>query len=193
TIDFIETLLHESVHRTYYYPDYYSFNENLADFIARHGTILYLNKQLEDKEKIEQLAEKYHRELVAQEKFQVFLLEQKLDLVKFYTSLNQTVQSERDFLTKRQEYFTNLSQKYKIFMDGLELGTRYEFAFQSGKINNAVILSYTVYQAKQKEFEPLFHSCSQNTKAMLMQLKKCLHKSIQTEQELWHLVQLCSC
>ena len=98
---------------------------------------------------------------------------------------------ETIFLAEREIKFNQIASEYRKFMNGLEIGTNYEFSFQKGKINNAVILSYSIYEAKQEPLEKAYQNANQNLKLMLKNLKNCLSGSLQDEKDLWSKVENC--
>nr|BFD32493.1 aminopeptidase [Pigmentibacter ruber] len=191
--EFIEVLIHESVHRTLYIPDYYSFNENLADFIAKRATVHFLDLHPELKINSQEYFSQYKKNLLAQKKFQEYLGKVKKEITEFYeyAEKNSEFNDESIFLAEREIKFNQIASEYKKFMNGLEIGTNYEFSFQKGKINNAVILSYSIYEAKQEPLEKAYQNAKQDLKLMLNNLKNCLSGSLQDEKELWNKVENC--
>ncbi len=191
--EFIEVLIHESVHRTLYIPNYYSFNENLADFIAKKATVKFLDLHPELNINSKEYFSHYKQNLIAQKKFQEYLLKVKKDLTDFYSyaANNSEFNDESIFLAEREIKFNKIANEYKIFMNGLEVGTNYEHAFQKGKINNAVILSYAIYEAKQEPLERAFQNANGDFKTMLNNLEGCLSGALQDEKDLWNKVESC--
>ena len=190
---FIETLIHESVHRTLYIPNYYSFNENLADFIAKRATTQYLNLHPELKLDSNIYIEDYNKNMVAQKKFQEYLINVKKNLNLFYENAKQNSEFKSDqiFLSERDIKFNKIAIEYKSFMNGVEIGTSYENSFQKGRINNAVILSYSVYESKQEPLEIALKSAGGNLKKLLKNLEICLSVSPKNEDDLWKSVVNC--
>lgn len=190
---FIETLLHESLHRTLYIKNYYSFNENLADFIAKKATTIYLNNHPELGQDSNKYLNEYNNNLIAQKKFQEFLIKIKNDLNKFYTDIKIDSKFDDDqiFLRERENKFNQIALEYKKFMNGVEIGTNYENVFQFGKINNAVILSYSIYESKQEPFEIALKYASGSLKKLLRNLEICLSVVPKNEDELWKKVLDC--
>lgn len=191
--EFIETLIHESVHRTLYIPNFYAFNENLADFIAKKATVQYLDLHPELNISSKEYILHYKNTLLAQKKFQEYLIKVKKDLSQFYdyAKNNEEFKEDSIFLAERELKFNAIASEYKKFMNGIEIGTSYEYSFQKGKINNAVILSYSMYEAKQEPLEKALLFSNQNLKKLLSNLAQCLSGSLQEEQELWNKVENC--
>ncbi|KAB8032249.1 aminopeptidase [Fluviispira multicolorata] len=190
---FIETIIHESLHRTIYIPNYYAFNENLADFVAKKSTVLFLKKYPEIGENPQFYENEFKKTQIAQKKFQEFLNKIKKDLEFFYaeSSKNSDHESEKIFLAQREMMFNNIAEEYKKFMNGVELGTVYENSFKAGKINNALILSYSVYESKQEPFEIAFKNAGGDIKQLVKNLEFCFETSPRDEQELWQKVEQC--
>ncbi|WP_272866913.1 aminopeptidase [Silvanigrella aquatica] len=190
---FIETLIHESLHRTLYIPNYYSFNENLADFIAKKATKQYLDLHPELNQDSKKYVEEYQKNLVAQKKFQEYLVKIKIELNQFYENAkeNREFKNEQIFLAEREIKFNKIAAEYKAFMNGVEIGTSYENSFQNGKINNAVILGYSIYEAKQEPLEIAFKNSGGTLKTMLKNLEVCLSSSPKDEEDLWQRVEDC--
>jgi predicted aminopeptidase len=190
---FIETLIHESVHRTLYIPNYYSFNENLADFIAKRATIQYLNLHPELNLNSNTYISDYNKNMIAQKKFQEYLLNVKNELNLFYEYAKQNLEFKNDqiFLGVRDIKFNKIASEYKSFMNGVEIGTSYEYSFQKGRINNAVILSYSVYESKQEPLEIALKLAGGSLKTLLKNLEICLSESPKNEDDLWRSVVNC--
>ena len=191
---FIETLIHESVHRTLYIPNYYSFNENLADFIAKRATTQFLNLHPELNEDSNKYIAEYKKNRLAQKKFQEYLLQVRKELNDFYHHAKEKEEYKNDslFLAERNIKFNKISNDYKTFMNGVEMGTSYENSFQKGKLNNAVILGYSIYEARQEPLEIALQNASGSLKKLLENLEICLSDSPSDEQELWQKVESCS-
>lgn len=191
---FIETLIHESVHRTFYLPNYYSFNENLADFIAKKATIQFLEAHPELKLNVVNYIKDYQKNLKAQKKFQEYLIKVKIDLANFYedSKNNPQFKNEELFLAERQRKLNKIATDYKSFMNGIELGTYYQHAFIKDKINNALILSYSVYESKQEIIESAYILANSDLKQLLKNLEICLAKVPEDEQALWTAVAGCN-
>lgn len=190
---FIETLIHESVHRTFYIPNYYSFNENLADFIAKRATIQFMDLHPELNQDSKKYIEEYKKNMIAQKKFQEYLIKIKKELNQFYDNVKQNSEFKNDqiFLAEREIKFNQIAAEYKSFMNGFEIGTNYESSFQNGKINNAVILSYSIYEARQEPFEVALKASGGSLKKLLKNLEVCLSGAPKDEEDLWNKVGNC--
>ncbi|BBH52881.1 aminopeptidase [Fluviispira sanaruensis] len=191
--DFIETIIHESLHRTIYIPNYYAFNENLADFIAKKATVIFLKKNQNIGENPALYEQQYLKNQMVQKKFQTFLNKTKKELDTFYQDIanHSEYVDEEKFLLKREMEFNRIAGEYKKYMNGLEIGTSYEHSFQKGKINNALILAYSVYESKQEPFEIALKNADGNLKQLVKNLELCFSTSPQDEQDLWQKVVQC--
>jgi len=191
--EFIETLIHESVHRTLYVPNYYSFNENLADFIAKRATSIFLDVHPELNQDSKKYIEEYKKNRAAQKKFQEYLIKARDELTKFYNSAkeNEELKNDSIFLSEREMKFNEIAKNYKTFMNGIDIGTPYEYSFQKGKVNNAVILGYSIYEAKQEPLEIALKNADGSLKKLLNNLEVCLSGPLKDENELWQKVEGC--
>lgn len=192
TPQMIETLFHECLHKTIYVKNHYAFNENLANFVARKATEQFMRTHGEFGQNADVYVQNYEKEKRAQIKFQEFLLIVRKDLQDFYQNNPHDASGEDLFLKKREEKFDEIALRYKTFMNGVEEGTNYAFAFQKGKINNAVVLAYSIYDAAQEPLERAFARLDHQIQPFVTSLKRCLAKqSPQNEDELWALVENC--
>ncbi|MES2615075.1 MAG: aminopeptidase [Bdellovibrionota bacterium] len=190
---FIETLIHETVHRTIYVKGDYAFNENLANFIARKATANFLKIHPEVGVSSENYIEQFKKNLIAQQKFHDFTMQTKKNLDKFYAEINadQHYKDESEFLKIRQNKFDSISNDYLLFMNGTEKNTNYEFAFSKGKFNNAVLLSYAVYEEDQKPLEDIFVKSNSDLKVMVNKMKRCLDKNGGGDKKVWSFLSTC--
>jgi predicted aminopeptidase len=191
--ELVELLLHECLHLTVYIPNFSQLNENLADFVAKKATAVFLREH-PDVGNAETYQKKYERTLAAQARFKVFLVGAKERLQKFYSQslLDPALREEEAFLKERQKIFDALSEDYLIHMEGLQEGTSYAYAFRKGRINNAVVLGYSLYEAKQAPFEEAFATAGNDIAKFVQNIKSCLEKkSFDSEQELWASVEKC--
>ena len=136
TADLVDVILHETTHRTVYFPGHSSFNESLASYVAHQGTVLFLSTHEELKGLLPgYLADK--RE--AAEREQV-LLRLRNDLDALYRSALEDGVKER----RKAEIFATASEAYRKLRRGSGKG--------SLPASNAFVLSVARYH----ELEPLF-------------------------------------
>lgn len=193
-IDIAELLFHECTHLTLYIPNFSSFNENLADFVARKSIQKFFEEHKEHSDALRTHEVTYAKEQVAAPLYRQFLETAKQELETFYASAaaNPDLQSDSAFLEAREAKFNELSESYRKHMNGLEIGTRYAWYFRKGHINNAVILGYSLYQAKQEPFEAPFARAQQNVRLFLDNLEKCWKaQEPKTEEQMWRLTEAC--
>lgn len=195
TPELIEVLIHECVHRTLYIPNYSAFNENLADFIAKKATARFLRLHAELGKNADAYELKYLRFLKAQTRFKEFLGRARTSLEEFYRYAESLESGLKDddaaFLLARAKKFDTLADEYKAFMAGAAEGTGYAYAFSKGKINNAVVLGYSLYEAKQEPFEKAYAAAQGELPKLMANLARCLEKTAASEDELWSRVEEC--
>ncbi len=191
--ELIEVIIHECVHRTLYIPNFSSFNENLADFIAKRATERFLELNQEIGSSRESYHEKFKKNMIAQGLFKEFLIRTKKELEEFYkvTEGSEQLKDEKHFLEVRELEFEKIAKSYKLHMKGAEIGTDYEYAFQSGRMNNAVILGYSLYEAKQEPFEVALKNAGGSLKTLLTHFARCFEGKIKDEDELWRRTREC--
>jgi predicted aminopeptidase len=192
----VEVLLHECLHRTVYVPNHSAFNENLADFVAKRATSAFLrdNADVGGFEGAKAYEASHARTLTAQGAFKEFLLRAKADLEAFYAAAERdpALVEEGAFLAARQAKFDSLADAYTAHMAGRDKGTGYERVFKKGAINNAVVLGYSLYEAKQAPFEVAFAAAGEDVGRFVMNMKACLDgESFDTEEALWKRVEGC--
>lgn len=214
--DLVELLLHECLHLTLYVPNHTAFNENLADFVAKRATVAFLRENpdvltatpragdapapqggqgeavLEDT--VRAYEEDYARTLAAQGVFKTFLVSAKAELEAFYreAEADDRLRDDAAFEAARKERFDALADRYLSHMAGREKGTPYAHAFRKGAINNAVLLGYSLYEAKQAPFERAFAAADNDVRAFVRNLKTCLDGvRFENEDDLWKRVEEC--
>lgn len=194
TPDLVEVLLHECLHRTVYVADFSAFNENLADFVAKRATSLWLSEH-PDQGDVKAYEERYRRTLAAQGRFKGFLVDAKERLEDFYARAKDdaALRDDTAFAAAREKEFDAIAAAYLAHMGGTEEGTGYEWAFRKGRINNAVILGYSLYEAKQAPFERAFEAAGGDVRRFVANMKRCLGdgRAPSGEDELWRRVEEC--
>ena len=183
---FIETIIHELVHRTIFIENNTCFNENIANFIANKGTQIFLKNNLKyNQEYLEKYTQSSHIYQEHKKVFIAFLKRNQNELDRFYKDLkNKNLgQNSELFNSLREEKFRqiqeryrNLTKSYKNFSIGRE--------FLNSKINNAVILSYALYDSKQDFFENTYKVYKNDIKKYVLHLKKC-EESYNKDRNIW--------
>ncbi|MCA2960677.1 MAG: aminopeptidase [Silvanigrellales bacterium] len=197
--ELVELLLHECLHLTLYVPNHSAFNENLADFVAKRATAVFLRENPEGEGNVEDTVRDYEqsyvRTLAAQSAFKEFLVAAKAELEAFYLAAESDARLRSDdaaFDAARNAKFDALSERYLIHMAGREQGTGYAHAFRKGAFNNAVLLGYSLYEAKQAPFEKAFAAAGKDVRLFVRNLKSCLEgKHFENEDALWKKVEEC--
>ncbi len=80
--DFIDLIIHETVHRTVYFPDDTTFNESLATFVAREGT----RRFLEFHPRLRPLKNRYEEDCRVRDQQTELLARLRADLDSLYRS-----------------------------------------------------------------------------------------------------------
>ena len=187
--EIVETLIHETVHRTLYIPNQFSFNENLADFVARKAMMGFFESSPQWNVDLLLYKKNHEKNESAQNLFRSFLIKAKQDLDDFYKKIDAKM-PDSEFFPLKKEKFKKLSQDYLAHMNGLQYGTRYENAFQAEKTNNAVLLAYAVYESKQQPLEDLLERCHRLLPEFMEAIKSC-SKNAKNEDELWKKLETC--
>lgn len=187
--DLVETLFHESLHRTMYIANFSSFNENLADFIAKKATVEFFQKHPDLNIDVSEYEKVYLKTLNAQKHFKKFLIKTKKEIDQFY-EVNKDL-SDTELEKKRSDYFDEIANSYQTEVSAHVAGTNYERAFQKGKINNAVLLAYSLYEANQEPFDA-YYANFEHLKPFIKSLQTCLNRSFKNEQQLWDTLEGCT-
>lgn len=193
-VELAELLFHECTHLTLYIPNYSAFNENLADFVARKAVAQFFSDHPEYQQDLGPYFERHQKTEVAQKRFREFLKRARASLDDFYTnaSSNPAFIDNKIFLEAREQKFNELADAYLAHMDNIQKGTRYEWSFRKGRINNAVVLGYSLYEEKQDPFEPALNRANGSLRQFLKNLERCL-KDVpkNNEDDLWQRTQQC--
>jgi predicted aminopeptidase len=202
---FVELLFHETLHRTLYVPDAYTFNENLAEFVSRRATLMFLRERANlfaavsagntEKLSTEQIAkafeQKHERMQTARQAFGAFLNSAKVELNEFYAR-SDVQQLELPAFTKlREEKFAALHARFQKEYGEKVGGTYYASFFQPGRFNNATFLGASVYEARQEPFAQLLEKSGSDLAKFLQAAKQCVSRVDGSEQDLWAAVENC--
>lgn len=192
-LELAELLFHECTHLTLYIPNFSSFNENLADFVARKSLREFFSEVKAEGIDLEAFEKRLEKERVAGPRYREFLIDAKKQLESFYAQSqhDERLKDDAAFLEERQKKFAELSRAYREHMQGVEKGTRFENYFREGKLNNAVILGYSLYEAKQEPFEKPFAKAGHRVAPFLEKLRACLKDVPESEDELWQKTENC--
>ncbi|MCD4656406.1 MAG: aminopeptidase [Planctomycetes bacterium] len=132
-------IIHELLHNTVYEKDFAEFNESLATFFEREGTLLYVEQTLGKDSGVYQHAQK----IFADEDLFVDLVKELVqDLNVLYArdiSLSQK-------LSERKVIFDKIKTKYKNMRDAGIFKTEENDWLLKQKLNNALILKLSTYK-----------------------------------------------
>ncbi|NBO38681.1 hypothetical protein EBU99_08870 [bacterium] len=191
TAEFVELLFHETLHRTVYVPDAYTFNENLAEFVARHATVLFLKERSSGLQQVAAYQEKQNKMQAARIAFRKALASARQELERFYAQPDVAKMPMAEFLKKREEKFAELHAAYQSQSGEQVKGTPYANFFQPGYFNNARILSASVYESRQEPFEQLLERTGSDLANFVQAVKKCVASEHASEDQMWTIVANC--
>jgi len=143
-VDLVNTVLHESVHATFFIKNQSYFNESLASFVADELTPIYLSDFFNQNPKIKK---KYLEDLIKNKNYAEEFKKTYFELDSLYKS----DLSDSDKLSRKEILFESLNQKLKI----------------KRKLNNAFLIQYRTYGVGREDFEKLFQSCEHSIQRFL--------------------------
>lgn len=199
-LEFVALLFHETLHRTVYFPNAFVFNENLAEFVAQHATVMFINEKsallipllTQPTENLaEQFLEKQLQQQRARRAFGEFLNIAKKELDSFYDDPALRELELSSFLKKRGEKFAALDRRFQNEFGEAVKDSSYSRFFQPSRFNNAALLSASVYDARQEPFARLLEKCGSDLAKFLKVVKKCVADAGDSEQEIWAAVESC--
>lgn len=156
--DFVDTLIHETVHVTLYIKNSSDFNERMAVFIANEATLqFYKDKEGIYSDKIK----KIHDEKIDSELFSKFISEEIDELKNWY--LQQTSNSDEE---SRRARIESIKTKFKEKLLP-QLRTKSFQSFANAELNNARLGLYTTYTKDLNDFAELFELSSRDYRRFL--------------------------
>lgn len=160
----VDLVLHELTHATVYVEDHTDYNESLASFVGRAGSLQFLAERYgADSEEVASVRRR-RADLAA---FNEFLHGVTSRLDSLYTS-----GAPRDsLLTQREALFAAGQEDYRRRRDELGAG-RYD-GFLSWKVNNARLLSYRRYNRGLDDFERVLQRHAGDLGAALPTFVRC--------------------
>ena len=189
--EFVELLFHETLHRTIYVPNAYTFNENLADFVARNATVLFLRQNPggdAEAQRYLTLEAKVHE---ARQEFREFLKVARSELDAFYAQPELKDLSEEKFIDLRKAKFAELSNQFQQRAGEKIKGTQYATFFQPERFNNATFLAASVYESRQEPFEKLLERLGSDLAKFTQVIRACVADAKESEAEVWDSVMQC--
>lgn len=189
--EFVELLLHETLHRTIYVPNAYTFNENLADFVARQATVLFLRTRADGEMAAKNYLDKEIRIHAARQEFREYLKFARSDLEKFYDSPEIQSLTDEQFQEKRKAKFAELFEGFQKKSGDKIKGTFYASFFHPDRFNNATLLGASVYESRQEPFEQLLVKTGSDLAKFISVVRKCVADGKRSEVEIWNSVTRC--
>ncbi|MEY4064657.1 MAG: hypothetical protein RIR26_865 [Pseudomonadota bacterium] len=189
--EFIELLFHETLHRTIYVPDHYAFNENLAEFVSRHATVLFLKERAQGELEAERFLADEEKTRAARSEFGKFLNDAKTRLEQFYSDSENDALALDSFLEKRRAKFAELHSEFQTRAGNKIAGTRYAEFFHPERFNNAALLAASIYESRQEPFALLLEKSGSDLAKFIHTIRECLKSGKGTEAELWDAVANC--
>ncbi len=143
----VNTVVHESVHATVWIPGSVDFNERLASFVGRQGSVLWLNQKFGKESKERQAAEAHYR---AAKKFGLLV---RYSMARYHTEVESLADAGKIDAAK-----TAKARFYQWFVgEAKSIGyTNKELE----KWNNAALLAYSKYYYDESVFEALLRKCA---------------------------------
>ena len=172
--DFVNLIIHETVHATIYIKGQADFNERLATFIGNRGTeLFYLYKEGESSPTLKGIEAEY-----ADRKLFSDFISWELDKLKKWYSDNYN-KTAPEMKKNRLDKITQRFEK-KILN---KMKTKKFTGFTKQNLNNARLLSYRTYVYDLEDFERAFKSFDKNFDRFL-KFCKSLEKAEKPEAEL---------
>ena len=133
-----DLIFHELTHATVFVEGHTDFNESLASFVGKTGSLLFMSERHGgDGDRIRQITSR-RRDAALFRKF-LFSLTTRLD------SLYSEELPKADVLTERRRVFKRAQSDYGLMRQSLDNPERHD-SFLDWEINNARLLSYRRYQ-----------------------------------------------
>lgn len=189
--EFVELLFHETLHRTIYVPNAYTFNENLADFVARHATVLFLRAESKGEDEVKKFLDREEKIQAARQEFREFLKIARNDLEAFYSQSVLESLSDAEFIERRKVKFAELHEKFQKKSGEKVAGTHYASFFHPDRFNNATLLGASVYESRQEPFERLLVKVGHDLAKFISVVRKCVVGAERSESEIWNSLALC--
>lgn len=157
--DFVNLIIHETVHANLYIKNASDFNEQLATFLGNKGSEAYYKSN----QTLKTSAFKYVQDSAYDEKlFSDFLSRELKELDIFYTG--QLADKENSLSNKEVAKKSRLAQIQKKFKSEIQskLKTNAYTHFGSSELNNAILISYKTYLMDLSDFDRIFEKHDHN-------------------------------
>jgi predicted aminopeptidase len=146
--DLIDTIIHEMLHQTVWIKSSVSFNESLASFVGEKGALMYLTRHYGAEAPERQQYLDYLADVAV---FQEYMQE----LVTRVEALYQEPISREEKLQRREQLFAEAIIQYPTVFPRMKT-TRYQRFFEHRPLNNALLMSFRVYNRDTSFFEQAF-------------------------------------
>ena len=159
-IDLIAVLFHELAHQVIYVKDDSAFNESFATAVEEIGVKLWLESRGEEEKMAEYIA---GRELQ----------QSLLGLVAAARSvLEKVYASDIDVLNKRAQKREHLKMLAEDVAAEMQRSGRDGSGWLSGELNNARLISMTLYEGRLPSFRALYSKCENKLQCFYAEAKK---------------------
>jgi predicted aminopeptidase len=167
TPDFVETILHEMTHTTFYVKGQGEFNEGLATLVAKEGALRFMEKTFGPSDPLSQEARKsIHDERL----FSCYMA----SLVDELNHVYESSLSYQEKLAEREKVFASSLERFKLLKGRFQ--TERFAHFEHAPMNNAFLISVMIYHRPYLLFEQALHRCGNSIKDMLEWLKNMDHE-----------------
>lgn len=169
-VDLVAVLFHELAHQVVYVKDDTSFNESFATAVEEIGVKRWLESRGEDAKEADYLAS---REL--QQSLLALVANARIALQSVYES-DLNVEQKR--VRKRER----LRQLAGDAAAEIELGGKDDLAWLAGELNNARLISMTLYEGRLPAFRVLYSTCNENLACFYEAAKQLAEMDIETRE-----------
>lgn len=161
--DFVDTLIHETIHANIYIKNNADFNERLAVFLGGKGMEkFYLKTEGADSATLK----KSKADQADSLEFSKFITEEIKSLKEYYKNLDPNERNEEARLKRVNEIKEHFKQKLagKLQTDNFK-------EFPNRPLNNARLMLFGTYMEKLEDFEKLYHHVQGDFKAFMEKVK----------------------
>lgn len=151
--DLVSTIIHESVHATFYFKSQADFNETAASFLGNLGATLFYRQHKKSEKEIDSSIQKQKDEKI----FSQFITNEIINLRKWYL-VNE---KNPELLKMREEKFKAIIENFSKNIKP-QLSTDQYSHFDKLKLNNARLLLFETYMKNFDDLEKLYKSKNEN-------------------------------
>lgn len=172
--DLVSTIIHESVHATFYFKSQAEFNETAASFLGNLGASLFYRNVKKSEKEIINAKQKQTDDLI----FSEFITKEINALRKWY----EENQNKSDLMNLRELKYEEIKNKFSKEIRP-QLSTASYLNFEKIKLNNARLLIYETYMKNFDDLEALYKLKKSDFRELTMFLKS-LEKSNSPQEEI---------